>query len=140
MQDLTQHCLNFFGTTDSHRKPDIKPSDISKVLFVFQKQSWIHAHEDPADPRWTIHPGPVQQTIQQHRRHDQLLHHQPAAHQGGGARQFEDATVRAAAVGGRGSCCGVWGRMMIGLDMIVICTNSLPQPPICQTVKQHLQE
>ena len=113
---------------------------------MFQKQSWVHAHEDPADTNWAIHSGTVQSTIQQHCRHDQLLHHQQAAHQGGRARQFEDAIVRAAAVGGRGRCwlvCG--GEMMIGLDMfvlkIMICTNSQPQPPIFQTVKQHqLQE
>lgn len=58
-----------------------------------QEQSWVHAYEDTVDEWWSVYPGTVQQTFQQHRGDGQLLHHQQVAHQGGGACQLEDASV-----------------------------------------------
>ena len=86
-------------TTEKYLNSNIfSDSNIFLNSNIFQEQSRVHAHEDPVDWRRTIHPGSVQQTIQQHRGDGELLHHQQTAHQGSGACESEDASVWTTAV------------------------------------------
>ena len=88
-----QQIITYNNTLTADTTEKYLNSNIFSDSNIFQEQSRVHAHEDPVDWRRTIHPGSVQQTIQQHRGDGELLHHQQTAHQGSGACESEDASV-----------------------------------------------